>query len=94
MGFPKGTDISVLFSGMNQTIEALKSVTTFIDDLPKENQEKENQEEDEYKKGIEKLKTLNSQSKCWSSNTCSKRQELVLSAKTMVNINDVFTIFG
>ena len=31
------------------TIEALKSVTTFIDDLPKENQEKENQEEDEYK---------------------------------------------
>ena len=31
------------------TIEALKSVTTFIDDLPKENQEKEKQEEDEYK---------------------------------------------
>ena len=25
LGFPKGTDISVLFSGMNQTIEALKS---------------------------------------------------------------------
>ena len=24
LGFPKGTDISVLFSGMNQTIEALK----------------------------------------------------------------------
>ena len=31
------------------TIEALKSVTTFINDLPKENQEKEDQEEDEYK---------------------------------------------
>tara|TARA_B100000401_G_C52314178_1_gene488740 strand:+ start:138 stop:332 length:195 start_codon:yes stop_codon:yes gene_type:complete len=31
------------------TIEALKSVTTFIQELPKENQEKENQEEDEYK---------------------------------------------
>ena len=25
LGFPKGTDISVLFSGMNQTIESLKS---------------------------------------------------------------------
>ena len=31
------------------TIEALKSVTTFINDLPKENLEKEDQEEDEYK---------------------------------------------
>ena len=31
------------------TIEALKSVTTFINDLPKENQEKVDQEEDEYK---------------------------------------------
>lgn len=29
------------------TIEALKSVTTFIQDLPKENLEKENQEEEE-----------------------------------------------
>ena len=25
LGFPKGTDISVLFNGMNQTIESLKS---------------------------------------------------------------------
>jgi len=31
------------------TIEALKSVTTFIQELPKENQEKEVLEEDEYK---------------------------------------------
>ena len=31
------------------TIEALKSVTTFINDLPRENQEKEDQKEDEYK---------------------------------------------
>ena len=31
------------------TIEALKSVTTFIKELPKESQEKEGQEEDEYK---------------------------------------------
>ena len=26
LGFPKGTDISVLFSGMNQTIEKLKQI--------------------------------------------------------------------
>ena len=31
------------------TIEALKSVTTFIQELPKENQEKEDKEEGEYK---------------------------------------------
>ena len=31
------------------TIEALKSVTTFIKELPKENLENEVQEEDEYK---------------------------------------------
>tara|TARA_B100000242_G_C42856816_1_gene397782 strand:- start:153 stop:338 length:186 start_codon:yes stop_codon:yes gene_type:complete len=31
------------------TIEALKSVTTFIQELPKEKPEKEDQEEDEYK---------------------------------------------
>ena len=31
------------------TIEALKSITTFIQELPKESQEKENQEENEYK---------------------------------------------
>lgn len=30
------------------TIEALKSVTTFIQELPKENLEKEELEEDEY----------------------------------------------
>tara|TARA_Y100000589_G_scaffold60284_1_gene51152 strand:+ start:8222 stop:8407 length:186 start_codon:yes stop_codon:yes gene_type:complete len=31
------------------TIEALKSVTTFIEELPKENPEKEYQEQNEYK---------------------------------------------
>ena len=31
------------------TIEALKSVTNFIQELPKENIQKQNQEEDEYK---------------------------------------------
>ena len=31
------------------TIEALKSVTTFIKELPKESLEKEDKEEDEYK---------------------------------------------